>query len=63
MSQAAADDLAAPTGRLRRLEHRVQMIGDEQTHRLPEADPERRRVAALAGAGACAASTPSSARL
>jgi glutamate-ammonia-ligase adenylyltransferase len=34
---------------LRALEHRVQMIADEQTHRLPEADADRRRVAALWG--------------
>ena len=34
---------------LRTLEHRVQMIADEQTHRLPEADGERKRVAALWG--------------
>ncbi|MFM8754341.1 MAG: bifunctional [glutamine synthetase] adenylyltransferase/[glutamine synthetase]-adenylyl-L-tyrosine phosphorylase [Phenylobacterium sp.] len=34
---------------LRALEHRVQMLADEQTHRLPESDAERRRVAALAG--------------
>lgn len=34
---------------LRALEHRVQMVGDEQTHRLPESEAERRRVAALAG--------------
>ena len=38
-------------GRLRALEHRVQMIADEQTHRLPEADADRRRVAALCGYG------------
>ncbi|HEX2561350.1 MAG TPA: glutamine-synthetase adenylyltransferase, partial [Phenylobacterium sp.] len=34
---------------LRALEHRIQMVGDEQTHRLPEADADRRRVAGLAG--------------
>ena len=34
---------------LRALEHRVQMIADEQTHRLPESEAERRRVAALSG--------------
>ena len=34
---------------LRALEHRVQMIADEQTHRLPENDGERKRVAALFG--------------
>ncbi|MFN3856445.1 MAG: bifunctional [glutamine synthetase] adenylyltransferase/[glutamine synthetase]-adenylyl-L-tyrosine phosphorylase [Caulobacter sp.] len=34
---------------LRALEHRAQMIGDDQTHRLPEAPAERKRVAALWG--------------
>ncbi len=34
---------------LRAVEHRVQMIADEQTHRLPESDAERARVAALFG--------------
>ena len=34
---------------LRALEHRVQMLADEQTHRLPEADADRKRVAALWG--------------
>ena len=34
---------------LRRLEHRVQMLEDEQTHSLPEDAEARRRVAALAG--------------
>jgi glutamate-ammonia-ligase adenylyltransferase len=36
---------------LRALEHRTQMIADEQTHRLPENDAERRRIAALWGEG------------
>ncbi|MBU1324777.1 MAG: bifunctional [glutamine synthetase] adenylyltransferase/[glutamine synthetase]-adenylyl-L-tyrosine phosphorylase [Alphaproteobacteria bacterium] len=41
--------LSAAYLRLRALEHRAQMLEDEQTHRLPE-DPDRRRaVAALAG--------------
>jgi glutamate-ammonia-ligase adenylyltransferase len=35
--------------RLRSVEHRIQMLADEQTHRLPEADADRRRVAALSG--------------
>ena len=35
--------------RLRSVEHRVQMLADEQTHKLPEADADRRRVAALSG--------------
>ena len=42
-------ELAAAYDRLRALEHRVQMINDEQTHVLPEARSDRRRVAALAG--------------
>jgi glutamate-ammonia-ligase adenylyltransferase len=45
----AAQELIAAYVDLRRLEHRVQMLHDEQTHRLPEADADRRRVAALAG--------------
>ncbi len=42
-------ELAAAYVELRGLEHRVQMLHDEQTHTLPEAVVERRRVAALAG--------------
>ncbi|MDB5494453.1 MAG: glutamate-ammonia-ligase adenylyltransferase, partial [Phenylobacterium sp.] len=34
---------------LRAMEHRIQMLADEQTHRLPDSDTERRRVAALMG--------------
>ncbi|HYE47464.1 MAG TPA: bifunctional [glutamine synthetase] adenylyltransferase/[glutamine synthetase]-adenylyl-L-tyrosine phosphorylase [Caulobacter sp.] len=40
---------------LRGLEHRVQMIADEHTHRLPEARAERARVAALWGFDSVAA--------
>jgi glutamate-ammonia-ligase adenylyltransferase len=46
----AAHQMAADYRTLRGLEHRVQMVGDEQTHRLPQADGDRGRVAALAGA-------------
>ena len=46
----AARDMATAYGRLRAWEHRVQMLGDEQTHKLPEADEARGRVAALSGA-------------
>ena len=46
---AAAKELTAAYGELRALEHRVQMLHDEQTHKLPEADAERRKVAALYG--------------
>src|SRR5262249_40926307 len=45
----AASELADAYDMLRDVEHRVQMLADEQTHKLPESDPERRRVAALAG--------------
>ncbi|WP_312780714.1 bifunctional [glutamine synthetase] adenylyltransferase/[glutamine synthetase]-adenylyl-L-tyrosine phosphorylase [Brevundimonas sp.] len=47
----ARDELAAAYHELRGLEHRVQMLADEQSHVLP-LDPERRAdVAALAGQG------------
>ena len=42
-------ELARAYADLRGLEHRVQMLHDEQTHTLPTAVAERRRVAALAG--------------
>jgi glutamate-ammonia-ligase adenylyltransferase len=45
----AASALAQAYDLLRRVEHRVQMVADEQTHRLPEADEERRRIGALCG--------------
>ena len=44
-----AEELAADYAELRALEHRVQMLADEQTHTLPEAEADRRRVAALYG--------------
>ena len=50
ITPAAARDMTGAYDRLRAWEHRVQMIGDEQTHKLPEADEARRRVAALSGA-------------
>ena len=49
VSPQARDDLREAYDRLRALEHRVQMLADEQTHRLPESEAERRRVAALSG--------------
>ena len=42
-------ELTAAYHFLRGVEHRVQMLADEQTHKLPEADADRRRVAALSG--------------
>ena len=44
-----AVDMADAYRQLRAVEHRIQMIDDEQTHRLPDADADRRRVAALSG--------------
>ena len=44
-----AAELTADYATLRALEHRAQMINDEQTHKLPENDAERRRIAALMG--------------
>jgi glutamate-ammonia-ligase adenylyltransferase len=49
VAPATAEQLARAYADLRALEHRAQMVGDEQTHRLPEADAERRRIAALSG--------------
>lgn len=46
---AAAKTLCEIYPRLRDLEHRVQMLEDAQTHRLPAAPEIRRRVAALSG--------------
>ncbi len=45
----ACAELSAAYVSLRRLEHRVQMLDDEQTHSLPVEPDARRRVAALAG--------------
>ena len=49
VSERVLSDLTLAYEQLRGLEHRIQMLADEQTHRLPEADGERRRVAALIG--------------
>ena len=51
LAPAAARRMAADYATLRGWEHRVQMLADEQTHVLPEADADRRRVAALSGPG------------
>ncbi len=50
-----ARDLTAAYGRLRCLEHRVQMLEDEQTHVLPADPVARSAVAALSGSGDLAA--------
>ena len=49
VSSVAARDLEQGYRALRAWEHLVQMVSDEQTHRLPEDATDRRRVAALAG--------------
>ena len=47
----AEQDLHQAYEHLRALEHRIQMLADQQTHKLPESDSERLRVAALMGFG------------
>ncbi len=49
ISEQAADDLAQAYRFLRRIEHRLQMIADEQTHALPRDEDQLRRVANFAG--------------
>jgi len=49
VAPATAQELAEAYHRLRAVEHRIQMLADEQTHKLPESDADRRRVAALSG--------------
>ena len=49
ISPVAATDMAGAYRTLRSLEHRAQMLADDQTHRLPESKVDRRRIAALAG--------------
>ena len=49
VTASVAAELTEAYRRLRSVEHRIQMISDEQTHRLPDSDTERRRIAALSG--------------
>lgn len=49
VERATADELTSAYETLRRVEHRVQMLNDEQTHNLPSFEPHRARVAALSG--------------
>ena len=46
---SARDELAAAYRTLRDIEHRVQMMDDEQTHRVPVAKADRLRLCALCG--------------
>ncbi len=48
-----ADALAHHYGVLRTLEHRTQMVRDEQTHEVPEGDTERESFAKLCGYAGC----------
>jgi glutamate-ammonia-ligase adenylyltransferase len=49
LSASVLNDLSAAYATLRNLEHRAQMIADEQTHRMPADERDRCRIAALAG--------------
>ena len=49
ISTDTATELTVHYADLRALEHRAQMVADEQTHKLPEADAERAKIAALSG--------------
>lgn len=49
ITHEAADTLAARYWFLRRVEHAVQMVADEQTHTLPETDEGLDRIARLLG--------------
>ena len=49
ISPQTAGELTLHYAELRALEHRAQMVADEQTHKLPEADAERAKIAALSG--------------
>ncbi len=55
MEEAEADALAAAYRRLRTVEHRIQMIDDQQTHQLPVDDAALTNVAALDGLASNAA--------
>ena len=49
LPETAARELAEDYVFLRNLEHRLQYLDDAQTHRLPESDEDRARIAAMAG--------------
>ena len=49
ISVEAADDMAAAYDFLRRVEHRLQMVDDEQTHSLPETPEDLRAIAVFLG--------------
>lgn len=49
VSQPVADDLSGAYEGLRAVEHRIQMLDDEQTHTLPSFEAKRANVAVLSG--------------
>ena len=49
IAPSAAEDLTRAYFFLRRVENRLQMIGDQQTHTLPDEGDELRRIALLSG--------------
>jgi glutamate-ammonia-ligase adenylyltransferase len=49
ISTSTLEELSTAYVKLRNLEHRAQMIADEQTHRMPADENDRFRIAALAG--------------
>ena len=49
VTEAAEKDLARAYRFLRNVEHRVQMVNDEQTHKIPADDAGARRIAAFLG--------------
>jgi glutamate-ammonia-ligase adenylyltransferase len=49
ISPDTASELTVHYADLRALEHRAQMVADEQTHKLPENDVDRAKIAALSG--------------
>ncbi|MEM9053811.1 MAG: bifunctional [glutamine synthetase] adenylyltransferase/[glutamine synthetase]-adenylyl-L-tyrosine phosphorylase, partial [Pseudomonadota bacterium] len=51
VEKAVADDLSLAYDMLRNVEHRIQMLDDQQTHSLPAFENRRAAVAALSGYG------------
>jgi glutamate-ammonia-ligase adenylyltransferase len=51
IDRRAAADLADSYGFLRQVEHRLQMVADRQTHRLPETQEELARIGSFLGYG------------
>ncbi|MBP2235137.1 glutamate-ammonia-ligase adenylyltransferase [Sinorhizobium kostiense] len=49
IDRTAADELIEAYWFLRRVEHRIQMVHDEQTHLLPETEAELKRIACMLG--------------